>query len=45
MDNFMKNGQYEDRKRKAEKGVEWRKFSLQWKTYPWAEYCDWLIDS
>ena len=29
MDNFMKNGQYEDRKRKAENRVRRRRLSLQ----------------
>ena len=29
IDNIMKNGQYEDRKRKAENRVQWRSLSLQ----------------
>ena len=29
IDNFMINELYEDTKRKAEKGVEWRRLSLQ----------------
>ena len=29
IDNIMINGVYEDTKRKAEKGVEWRMLSLQ----------------
>ena len=45
IDNIMKNGLYEDTKRKAEKRVEWRMRSLQWKTYACAEHWDWLIDS
>ena len=48
IDNFIINGLYEDTKRKTEKRVKWRRLSLQWKTYPWAEHCDtvidWLID-
>ena len=43
IDNFIINGLFEESKRKAENRVEWRRLSLQWKTYPWAEYCDWLI--
>ena len=38
------NELYADTKWKAEKRVDWRMLSLQRKTYPWAEYCDWLID-
>ena len=45
IDDIMINGLYEDTKRKAEKRVEWRMLSLQWKTCPWAEHYDWLIDS
>ena len=37
IDNIMINGLYEDMKRKAEKRVELRMLSLQWKTCPWAE--------
>ena len=44
IDNFMINGLYEDTKRKAGKRIKWKRFSLQWKTYPWAKHCDWLID-
>ena len=44
IDNFRINGLYEDTKRKAEKRVERRRLSLQWKNYPWAEHCDWLTD-
>ena len=39
---IMVNGLYEDMKMKAEKRVEWKKLSLQWKTCPWAEHYDWL---
>ena len=42
IDNFMINGLCEDTKRKAEKRVEMRMLSLQWKTCPWTEFC--LID-
>ena len=34
IDKFMINGLYGDTKRKAEKRVEWRMLSLQWKTCP-----------
>ena len=44
IDNIMINRLYEDTKRKAEKMVEWRMLSLQWKTYPSAEHYDWFID-
>ena len=43
LDNIMINGLYEDTRRKAKKRVEWRMLSLQWKTCPLAEHCDWLI--
>ena len=33
LDNVMINGLYEDTKRKAEKRVEWRMLSLQWKSF------------
>ena len=41
----MINGLYADTKMKAEKRVESRMMSFQWKTCSWAEHCDWLIDS
>ena len=37
IDNIMINGLFEYTKRRAEKRVEWRMLSLQWKTSPWAE--------
>ena len=40
IDNIMINGLYEDTKRTAEKRVEWRTLSLQWKTCPLAEHYD-----
>ena len=44
IDNIMINWLYEDMKRKAEKRVDWRMPSFQWKICPWAEHYDWLID-
>ena len=43
IDNIMINGLYEDTKRKAEKRIEWKILSSQWKTCPWAEHYDWLM--
>ena len=40
IENIMINGLYEDTKRKAEKRVEWRIPSLQWKICSWAEHYD-----
>ena len=40
IDNIVINGLSEDTKRKAEKRVEWRMLSLQWKTCHWAEHYD-----
>ena len=44
VDNIMINWLYEDTKRKAERRVELRMLGLQWKTCPWAEQYDRLID-
>ena len=35
---------HEDTKSKAEKRVEWRILSLLWKSCPWAELYDWVLD-
>ena len=40
IDNIMMNGLYADKKRKAEKRVEWRMLNLQRKTYARTEHCD-----
>ena len=42
IDNIMINGLCEDTKSKAEKRVEWRMLSFQWKICPWVEHYDWL---
>ena len=42
IDNIMINGLFADTKRNAEKIVEWRMLSLQWKMCPWAEHYNYL---
>ena len=44
IDNITINWLYEDTKRKTKMRVEWRMLSLQWKTFSWAEHCDWFVD-
>ena len=44
IDNIMINGLYADTKRKAEKRIECRMLSLQWKTYLIDWVVDWSID-
>ena len=44
IDNFTIDELYEDTKMNAKKRVERKRLSLQWKNYPSAEHCDWMID-